>query len=315
MSKDTQRRLEIAKQPYINQFQAAFTQVFQDVRRLANLAELEAYIASNQIEEAVRSFRLGAEILAPLVEAVRRAYTGGADYQIDTFPKRNPRTGNELIIRFQGRHERAERWVSQASSKLVTNIVNGQRDLIRSNITQSIIDGKNPNRTALDLVGRVSKRTGRRTGGVIGLDSNRAGFVENYRQKLIAEGRATDQITRMVTRYENKKLLERGASIARTETTAAMNAGRLESIQQLADSGEIESDAAQRVWDATGDARTRDDHMDMEGQAVRLDEPFISPSGARLMHPGDSSLGATGADVIGCRCHMRISIDFMRELR
>jgi hypothetical protein len=52
----------------------------------------------------------------------------------------------------------------------------------------------------------------------------------------------------------------------------------------------------------------------MEGQAVGLDEPFISPTGAKMMHPGDTSLGAGGDEVIMCRCRARLKVDWLTDL-
>jgi len=47
----------------------------------------------------------------------------------------------------------------------------------------------------------------------------------------------------------------------------------------------------------------------MDGQRVGIEEAFVSPvTGARLLHPGDTTLGATGKDVIACRCRIRYDI-------
>ena len=71
---------------------------------------------------------------------------------------------------------------------------------------------------------------------------------------------------------------------------------------QLNETDEVE--AVTKIWDATGDARTRPAHMAMEGQERSIEEPFNSPTGARLKHPGDSSLGAGPADTVMCRCYV-----------
>jgi uncharacterized protein with gpF-like domain len=66
-----------------------------------------------------------------------------------------------------------------------------------------------------------------------------------------------------------------------------------------------------RVWDATGDSRTRETHAAMDGQEVGPNEPFASGSGAQLMHPGDGSLGAGASEIINCRCVVTHKIDFI----
>lgn len=93
--------------------------------------------------------------------------------------------------------------------------------------------------------------------------------------------------------------------IARTETISASNAGSQVAYEQsmvVADKG----------WLSTRDQRTRGadsadpaDHLSMDGQRVPLDKPFIDRrTGASLMFPGDTSLGAGGNDIINCRCTM-----------
>jgi len=69
-----------------------------------------------------------------------------------------------------------------------------------------------------------------------------------------------------------------------------------------------------KTWVSSRDHRVRrkragrvDDHSStgFDGQTVPVDEPFVSPtSGARMMHPGDRSLGAPGVEIYNCRCTM-----------
>jgi hypothetical protein len=47
---------------------------------------------------------------------------------------------------------------------------------------------------------------------------------------------------------------------------------------------------------------------------VGLKEPFTSPTGARLMYPGDTSLGAGPAETIQCRCTVSVRIDFLANI-
>lgn len=120
----------------------------------------------------------------------------------------------------------------------------------------------------------------------------------------------------MLNRYQDRLLKHRADTIARTETIASLNAGRDQGIRQLIEAGNITEDQVFKVWDSTGaDGRTRDTHLGMEDQRKRLGEPFISPSGARMMHPGDTSLQAPGSETINCRCVLRFDIDFYRGLK
>ena len=137
-------------------------------------------------------------------------------------------------------------------------------------------------------------------------------------KRAIADGKplAKADRERILNRYSDKLLKHRGDTIARTETIASLNAGRDQGIRQLIEAGNITEDQVVKVWDSGGpDGRTRDTHLALEGQRKRLDEPFVSPSGARLMFPGDTSLNAPASETVACRCAIRFDIDFMRGLK
>jgi hypothetical protein len=42
----------------------------------------------------------------------------------------------------------------------------------------------------------------------------------------------------------------------------------------------------------------------MDNVVVPIDQPFITPTGSRMMYPGDRSEGAPAGDVANCRCTM-----------
>ncbi|MCY0150887.1 phage head morphogenesis protein [Hoeflea sp. G2-23] len=311
MARDTRRRFEAEAAKMRPQIRAAFLQAIADIKRTADMDALITALERGDVAGALAALKLGPEYFAVLDEAVRATYAAGGNYALSSLPKKNPATGTELVIRFQGRHPRAETWLSRRSSNLIVEITAGQRTAIREVITRRLVEGVNPKTTALDLVGRVDKLTKRRTGGIVGLTSREALAVENYRLELAGEGRKADQIDRMVSRYSNKLLRVRGERIARTETIASLNAGRDEGMNQLIESGEVSADAVTGTWDSSGDGRVRDSHAEMDGQTQPQGQPFQSPvTGALMMHPGDTSLGAGGADTINCRCYKSISVDY-----
>ena len=88
--------------------------------------------------------------------------------------------------------------------------------------------------------------------------------------------------------------------IARTETTRIENSAR----QAVGDEGKRRGFKMEKVWVATYDDRTRDDHLAMDGVAVPNDEPFVLPDGTKMMFPGDISMGAGANQVCNCRCTM-----------
>lgn len=224
-------------------------------------------------------------------------------------------------------------------------MIDDQLQALRDVIVDGLNQGRHARRIGLDLVGRINRATGRREGGLIGLSSRQIDDVRSARAILssgnptemrkflkrplrdkrldrivttaIRDGRPVNQanIDRLMTGYTNKLLKHRGRVIARSETLAATHAGHREGFQQLIDTGAVREQQVRKIWRATGDDRVRDSHTRLDSESVGFNEPFISPAtGAHLMHPGDTSRGAPGEDVIQCRCWMETRIDFLGNL-
>jgi hypothetical protein len=123
-----------------------------------------------------------------------------------------------------------------------------------------------------------------------------------------------DVVDKIVMRYRDSALRYRGEMIGRTEALQSLNRAEYEATKQAVDMGAVASDHVMREWDSAGDKRVRWSHKMLDGQRVGLDEPFISPSGAKMMHPGDTSLGAGANEVVACRCRVRSVIDWLADL-
>lgn len=89
---------------------------------------------------------------------------------------------------------------------------------------------------------------------------------------------------------------------ARTMTTCAENRGRLDRYADYESKGLVMA----KVWIATGDDRTRDWHLTLDGQEVARDENFTDGQGNELMYPGDPD--AAPETTWNCRCSMRSHI-------
>jgi hypothetical protein len=84
----------------------------------------------------------------------------------------------------------------------------------------------------------------------------------------------------------------RSNTISRTEIVSASNAGDISGARSTGLDLE-------KSWLSTRDDRTREDHMDADGQLVGLNDPF-TVGGEQLDQPGDPA-GSPG-NVINCRC-------------
>lgn len=92
------------------------------------------------------------------------------------------------------------------------------------------------------------------------------------------------------------------ASAIRTATTAAQNAGRMDSYHAAEGMGI----KLKKEWLATLDGRTRHAHAMLDGQTAETDKPF-HVDGCEIMYPGDTS--APGYLVYNCRCTLIAALD------
>lgn len=324
----------------------AFLAAIADAREAAGLLQTADLLARGLVDDVIQALGIDEALFSQLTESVRSAYMAGGIQGISEMPaaliirNRKGLQSAGLHLRFDIRNPGAESWLVRESSRLVREIVSSQRHAIREVLAHGLQAGSNPRQTALNLVGRVGP-SGRRTGGVLGLTGQQAQYVMNARADLSSGDpqtmaryfqrkrrdhrfdamvqRAIDggqplsaaDIDRITGRYADRLLQLRGEMIARTESLNALNEAREQSFRQAIDSGMLKPQHVVKGWSATKDLRTRDSHLELDGKKVAINEPFESPTGAHMMHPGDTSLGAGGEDVIGCRCMTTYKVDMI----
>lgn len=103
-----------------------------------------------------------------------------------------------------------------------------------------------------------------------------------------SEGVLADRVDDVFNRRVNN-----ATTIARTETTKAINFGQIESYRQ--------SGIAKKQWLTVLDERTRAGHMEANMQVRGLDEPF-NVAGESLRTPGDTN--GSAENTINCRCRV-----------
>jgi len=295
--------------------QSEFVAAMKAVQSQADMKALEAAIARGDVDAAFRALRFDAADLFKTDTAITAAMNAGGNYQMGAFQHATRRApiASRVVQSFGGRNERAERIALDLGSRLVTEVLDDTRVMLAQTIRAGLEAGAGPLRTALDIGGRVVN--GKRQGGLVGLDSRRAGWVQNYRAKLLAEGRSQSQIDRMAQQYSNKLLRQRGETIARTETMKALSAGRHEAVAQLIENpnNDVQAQDIKVKWDSAGDGKVRLTHAAANGQTVQYGDPFIV-GGFSMLHPLDSSLGAPAEEVVNCRCYEDVIIDFFARL-
>lgn len=111
----------------------------------------------------------------------------------------------------------------------------------------------------------------------------------------ILQGKGIDKISSDLQNRMQGMSLASAIRTARTATTAAQNAGRMDSYHAAEGMGI----KLKKEWLATLDGRTRHAHAMLDGQTAETDKPF-HVDGYEIMYPGDAS--APGYLVYNCRC-------------
>lgn len=122
-----------------------------------------------------------------------------------------------------------------------------------------------------------------------------------------------DAQRRMVEAYRNRALKHRAETVARTEAMASLNQSQIEAMQQQIDAGRVQEREVVKIWRSSHDTRVRESHAAMDKQTVAFRAPFVTPSGARIDHPGQP--GAPASEVVNCRCWMQVKVDFLARAK
>ena len=118
----------------------------------------------------------------------------------------------------------------------------------------------------------------------------------------ILQGKGIDKISNDLQNRMQGMSLASAIRTARTATTAAQNAGRMDSYHAAEGMGI----KLKKEWLATLDGRTRHAHAMLDGQTAETDKLF-HVDGYEIMYPGDTS--APGYLVYNCRCTLIAALD------
>lgn len=321
----------------------AFRDAIESIKSGVLMKTVVKRLERGDISGAVAAIQFDPEAFAALELALREAFnTGGVSF-VQSLPSLVAADGTRVLFQFGVRNLEAERLIREQSSMLVANITEDQRQALRTAFETGLAQGKNPTATALDVIGRVNRVTGRREGGTIGLTSRQVDFITRARENLqsgdpttmkayldlktrdkrfdrsvtkaIREGRAVDEalIQRMIGRLSDNNLRLRGEMIGLEETRSALFAVRDNAIRQQIGSGKIAAQDVTKHWLHSGSEHPRMQHIEMaaryKAEGVPLDQAFVASDGTLLMFP--HAPGIPARHKIGCRCRLEYRIDYI----
>lgn len=312
----------------------AFMAAVKDLTREVEFQKLLLALERRDLDAAMEALHIDRAAFQPLEAKLVEAFTAGGQGAVASMP-----AAVSIGFRFDPGNQRAAEIIRSSAGRLITGLVENEINEARTFLADGMARGAGPRAVALDLVGRLNRATGQRTGGIIGLSNPQRAYVITARSELmsdnpallrnyltrgrrdrrydrfvtaaIRDGKRVDPaVAREMTRAYSSRLLKlRGEIISRTESLPVIRAAKHEAYQQLVDEGQVSAADIRRTWHTSIDGRQRDTHHEMNAQVVEgLDGTYTSPSGAQFRYPGDASLGAPAAELIACRCDESISI-------
>lgn len=322
----------------------AFFRALDSLRAGVELQRVTAALQNGDIDAALEALHIDPEVFNEVAERAKQAHDEAGKVTASAMPKRAA-DGTALVVRFDGRNPEAEAWLSRRSSDMITRLTTEQRQLVRDTLTDSMRRGVNPRQAALDIVGRVSRASGKRVGGVLGLSVPQAEAVRRAReqlasgdpeqmkaylersridrrfnrtvQKSIREGMPIPPETqaKMILAYETQLLRLRGETIGRVEAMTSIQKAAFRAYEQAIASGKLSEASVTKTWRSSKDFRVRHSHEVLDGKKIGFRETFQSITGARMLHPMDTTFGAGAQDIVGCRCIATYSVDWLAGIK
>ena len=150
----------------------AFFQGIDAIKSQVTLRVVVERLEKGDIAGAIDAIQVEREAFSVLELFFADAYnSGGISLVENHLPKLKASEGNRVIFRFGVCNPQGEAFLRDHSAQLVTRIVDDQRVAIRQALETGLSQGRNPRSTALDVVGRINRVTGKREGGIIVLTS------------------------------------------------------------------------------------------------------------------------------------------------
>jgi hypothetical protein len=301
-------------------------------------------VSSVQISRLIQALERGSiEQALLIVGIVPASYATVADVAVNAYTAAGHATADmlsspRLVVNFNTRALEAEQQIRTLATKITGELSAETIAAIRQSLETGLAAGRNPRSTALDIVGRIDPATGRRKGGIIGLNRLQERYVSRARANLLsgdpdsmaeyltlkrrdkrldaAVNRAIARGTRLpasfvdkaIGRLSDSYLLLRGETIARTETLAALNQASNQATEQMLSENAIARSTVQKMWRATLDPKTRDSHAALNRVTIGIDEFFSNG----LEYPHDPN--GRPSEIINCRCIAEYKVDHLAGL-
>lgn len=236
----------------------------------------EAVAAGNPLDASIAfQWQEFISSLNSVVPNLTNQVASSANISAKNLPKRISIESNFTAV-----DPRAIAWAQQRAGARIQGITQESQKAV----AESIVNGLKGGLTRDEVITRLRK--------IVGLDARQAralgAFYEKNLQQLLEEGytyeEALAEVTKTSERYRQRLLTQRATRIARTETLAAANAGRMLSWAEADAQGILPPDSMKR-WKTATDERTCPICKPMHNVAVHWQSAFSTGDVMPPAHP------------------------------
>lgn len=245
--------------------QAAFRQAFEDLLKSKDFRAFLARVRASDYMSEDLITRLQAEAgfqvpLGELQDVIQDAlYMAGRSTAATM--------GMTGRLAFDLVNPRVVEWARMNSGRLVTNVSNSVREMIRTTTERAWREGIGIN----ELTRRLEK--------YLPLLPQHAVAVDSYRQMLLGRGTQKGIANKRADEYADRLIRWRANTVARSEVIHAADAGRLEYWRQMSDSGYIDPHYTMRQWNTAMDERTCSVCGPMDKVTILFDAQYDTANG------------------------------------
>lgn len=260
---------------------------FKELRESLSDSELAQKIQSGYFDKLIDDAQLK-QAFAPVSEAVQNATATATRLFTKDLP------GN-ISAAFSVLNPDVVTAIRALDTKVVTSLTDDIRETVRAHVENGLRDGVAPKAIAREIK------------PLIGLGPSQLQQVANYRDALEGKNNraitdytlrdkrfkgelSPEKIDKMVDAYTKRRIMQNAETISRTASLDAMKAGQSLSIDKAVEMGVYDPERLYKRWIGVGDDRERPEHLAMNDEEVRYDEPY------------SNGQDIPGEDEYGCRC-------------
>ncbi|TPW26031.1 head morphogenesis protein [Pararhizobium mangrovi] len=332
--KELIRRLLAKYQPDVR---SAFLDAIQEIQDNVVLKVVVERLERHDIDGALGAMKIEPEAFGKVERSIEGAYNGGGQAFVENLPRLTDPSGDRVVWRFGVRDTMGEQKLRASLNNLTTHLTADMKEVARTRFSEGLAAGRNPTQTAVDVIGRMNRVTGKREGGVIGLSRPQERYVASARaelgsgnpkalerylgrkrrdkrfdrtiRKAIREKKPIPKhlVDKITNRYSDGLLKLRGDAIGLNETLSATATSRKEAMRQQIENGKVDARDVTKTWHHSPEEHPRLNHLALEGQTIGFHENFNVAPGVMMDHPHDPDAPPHETNFCKCRVEYRIN--------